>query len=221
MEQIQKISDPAGRTMVMGGFRQSLVDSLINEATSSRGIVGGSALKTILDNPRTKAQLMEGLTADQRRRLNQFRNDALQRERIEEARPSAAGLIRANDPLWAQIASRVGFAELGRRVSRGMGGGTIQTPGIFVSLGNTLRDRGLDPARGIVRDAILGDEELLKALLSKEVIKVDSPQYNKIYAWFLNTGTQAMGTQFGELAEKLREEEKKQGSTLQDPEPPL
>jgi hypothetical protein len=221
VEEIQKIPDPAARTMVMGGFRQSLVDSVINEATSSRGIVGGSALKTVLDNPRTKAQLMEGLTADQRRRLNQFRNDALQRERIEEARPSAAGLIRANDPLWAQIASRVGFAELGRRVSRGMGGGTIQTPGIFVSLGNTLRDRGLDPARGIVRDAILGDEELLKALLSKEVIKVDSPQYNKIYAWFLNTGTQAMGPQFGELAEKLREEEKKQGSTLQDPEPPL
>lgn len=221
MGQIEQIPDPAARAMVMGGFRQSLVDSIINEATTRGGIVQGSSLKTILDNPRTKAQITEGLTADQRRRLNQWRNDALQLERIREAPPSAAGLIRANDPLWAQIASRVGFAELGRRVSRGMGGGTIQTPGIFVSLGNTLRDRGLDPARGIVRDAVLGDEELLRALLSKEVIKVDSPQYNKIYAWFLNTGTEAMGPQFGELAERLREEERNQGSTLRDPEPPL
>jgi hypothetical protein len=205
----------------VAGFRQSVVDEIMGQATGTNGLVSGARLGEVLKNDNVKKVIMRALTKEQRSRLAQIQNTAGRLDQIRAAAPSPEGLVGETEPMLVEFARRFASAALGRRVAAATGStGTVQIPGMFVSFSNRLVDRGLDPARELIKSAILSpSDDLLRNLLSRKVrVKFDDPEYQVMRAWMLSSAYEH-GIDINDLLAEEQQGRSNQG--LVEPEPPL
>ena len=109
------------------------------------------------------------LTPEQLSRVRQVMATQVRLERSVSAKPSPEGILTGPRHLLAELVRNFTAASLGRRAAGAAGSGaTVQIPSQFVRVGNALAERGLDPAKLILTDAVMApNPKLLKALLSE------------------------------------------------------
>lgn len=195
---VQKLSsDQTERALP--AMRRAAVDWLM-DASSSRTVLDsgenpvilGNKLNSALNDPATMGALGEILTPDQIARLKTVRNSALRVQTAQRA-DASEGVLNDFEGMVSEAIRRVLAAGLGRNVGRQAGmGGTVQIPGQFVKFSDRLRDAGLDPARKLVIDAVMSeDDKLLKSLLllpeGKPLSRMATDQIN---AWVYATAYQ-------------------------------
>lgn len=147
------------------GFQQGVIDELLRDVFSV-DVIRGRALGRKMDDPNVRRVLDQVLTDEQRGRLRQLRATAERLDAVREARPRDA--IVLEETMLGEFARRFSAAGAARAIGQRAGvGGTVQIPQAAVKLSERLLDAGLDPARTLIRKAVLEDDELLKELLSR------------------------------------------------------
>lgn len=183
--------DPSGRARA--GMQQSVFDWILDRATT-RGIDGqgnewlsGASMRRAMQEPSTAAILEEVLTPAQIERLNKVQATLIRLDRARSAIPSTEGVMGDKEGLLATLVRRVGAAALGRKVGRDIGaGGTVQIPGQFSRVSDELANRGIDPARKILIDAMTDPSgKLLRALIQEAPRTRGRQQYaqRQLNAW--------------------------------------
>jgi hypothetical protein len=163
--------DPSGDAFE--GLKTSFVESMINRAGSSgvvdeftgQDFISGQRLKNIIDS--SSSDLVEGglFTKEEITRLKTVANRLANIESTLKARPPKGGIISdAPNQILSTIA-RIGGAQAGRVTASRLGGGTVQTPGIFSGQAKRLIERMTnDEARNILVRAVK-DKDVMQDLL--------------------------------------------------------
>lgn len=193
-------TDTSGQALA--GGRKAYVDELINRSLGeARDIedgghfISGTKFYDQLNSPGVRRTINKVFNKDQRNRLWQIAEEMRLSEKSRKA--AATGQSVAADPtgLLIDLVLRVAPAQVGRMVAARTGGGTVQTPSIFMGYMQRLRDKGLDPARAIIIDAVTNpDESLMRSILMDAKLS-GRPQMDaakaRIGLWILNTAKEA------------------------------
>ena len=195
-KELMKEMDGVGHAPAM---RRVTIDWLMDKASMSaldsteKPFVSGLKLQAAMSDPAVSQTLKEVLTPAQLKRLNTIRNTALRAEISKKAVPAQEGVMQDLEGMVSETARRVFAAAAGRRVGQAVGsGGTVQIPGIFVQTSNRLRDAGFDPARKLIIDAVMAeDDKLLKSILTvpQGQASVRKAQ-NQLNAWALGVANE-------------------------------
>lgn len=163
--------DPSGDAFE--GLKTSFVESMMNRSGSSgvvdeftgQDFISGQRLKNIIDS--SSSDLVEGglFTKEEVTRLKTVANRLANIESTLKARPPKGGIISdAPNQILSTIA-RIGGAQAGRITASRLGGGTVQTPGIFSGQAKRLIERMTnDEARNILVRAVK-DKDVMQDLL--------------------------------------------------------
>lgn len=203
-------NDPTGRALV--SMRRSAIDWIIEKSQSKQvydsnenAVIIGTRLKDILEDPYAKEAFGELLSPEQFQRLNVIKNTALKIERSQKASPARGGVINDVEGAVSELLRKVMAAGAGRHFGQAVGsGGTVQIPGQFVSFSNKLRDAGIDPARKLIMDAVLAeDDKLLKSILLLPEEKLTKQAMERVNAWIYATGRELGITDMAEEKENI------------------
>jgi hypothetical protein len=169
---VEKLAtDRTGRALP--AMRRAAIDWLMDQSasrsvldTAEQPVIMGSKLKSAMDDRAVSEALGEILTKDQMARLRTIQNTALRRETAQRAAP-ADSVLNDVEGIVSELVRSVLAAGAGRNLARNFGmGGTVQIPGKFVTMSNRLRNAGFDPARKLIIDAVMSeDDKLLRSIL--------------------------------------------------------
>jgi len=163
--------DPSGDAIQ--GLKTSFVESMMNRAGSSGVIdeftgndfINGQKLKNTISS--VEDDLIQGGLFNQEEvtRLKTVAERLSNIQRTLKVKPSKGGIISdAPNQILSTIA-RIGGAQAGRVTAGRLGGGTVQTPGIFSGQAQRLIERMTnDEARNILVRAVK-DKDVMKDLL--------------------------------------------------------
>lgn len=194
-------TDPSKKAFY--GTQQAFLEELLRSSRSglpsSDGVqfISGSKLNSLLKSPAVKDTMPLLLNAKQIKRL---RMAAKEFELLESARKkgrSGRNLDLDTSGVFFDTLWRMGAVRIGRLLSAGQG--DLHTPSLIQRLGQKLRAQGLEPAKVLLRDAVLStDDTLMKALLTKthiesgtnnkqleKMIREERAAKSVIRAWFL------------------------------------
>lgn len=156
------------------GMRSAIADWVLERSTSrfqadvsDRAFLSGRRMRELLEDPSVKQVIDEVMTPEQRDRLRKISNTATALDISRRSEASPEGIIGDREALLVGMLRRFGAAATGRAAGRAAGaGGTVQIPGQFVQLSEQLVNRGLDPARKLIMDAVMSpDDALMRTLL--------------------------------------------------------
>ena len=186
--------DPEGKAEI--GFRRAFVEYIDSQISKYDSLdvqdnpeISGTQLKKLFESESFKEVSDVLFTPNQKKRLEKIKNTAIRVERSKKAKPSPDGIINDRTGLFLNLVERVGFAQIGRWVASKTGGGTVQTPSAFIRVGQQLSDKGLDPSRKVVIDAMLDpDPSLFNDIMRDIKTPEDARQIVKrLDAWALET----------------------------------
>jgi hypothetical protein len=155
------------------GEAEQGLKAAFSEHIANRGMrgneVSGEELNKFLSDEKTASAMRGIFTPSEIQRWQTIANTALRLDLQKAARPSAEGVLGDQPGQTATMLARVLGAAYGRSVGQRMGaGGTVQIPGIFSDKFKDLLQKGIDPARQLLVDAVQ-DEKLFKDLLLARV----------------------------------------------------
>lgn len=171
------------------GLKTAFVDRLLRQAEVTRGeqsFISGRRLGEALERSQPIARRL--LSEGERSRLRTALNTAKRLDAAREAKPSKEGVLGDLPGNITSTLSRVMSAQAGRVLAERTGGGTVQTPGIFVGqAAERLRNLVADPAKRLLTDAITAEDgELMRALLLDEVKaapRAKSKASRRLHGW--------------------------------------
>lgn len=181
------------------GLKTAFGDFLVQKAGLSKvtlkdqRIISGRKLKELLNKGPTSKMAKELLTKEELKRLKIVATTAEKLEKAVQAVAKTGGVVSDPPSLLFTTIARIAGAQVGRKVAKATGGGTVQTPGIMSNLFKKALTKGTqDPARRLIVDA-MSDEKLFKALLSspEEAIKSKAIQ-QKLNAWLASVTQEAV-----------------------------
>ena len=169
--------DPSGEATL--GLQQSVFDWILERSmlTGSgkqsvdafdRTYISGFKMTEFLKIPSVRAIINKALTPEQLSRLEVIRKTAKQLDAIRKSESTIDGEIIKDAPGWIlDLVGKVAGADIGRRVSKQLGGGTIQTPGAFsqrmrIMLKSLVKDHG---KQALIDALTAKSPDRLKALL--------------------------------------------------------
>lgn len=164
--------DDSGRALV--GMQNAAAERLLSRslqlnATDASDVpfASGRRLADQLQNPAVRGALGELFTPEQLERMDTVAETLRKLDLSRAASPSQQGIIADREALLFNFARRLGAAALGSKINQATGsGGNIQIPGMVVQVAGELRKRGLDPAKELLVDAMIGDNpNLLRGLM--------------------------------------------------------
>ena len=168
------------RSMLKGGEGSKAISA------TDQSYLSGFEMTRVIDNPVNNMMIRKILTEEQMARLEMIRVTAKELDSIRSAVGLPNQRIMLDTPGWIlHSIGRVGGAGLGRWFQKKfMGGGTIQTPGVFSHrLGLIMKNLTDDYAERLLTDAVTSENPLLlKAIL----MKIDTPQAQQFVNMQLN-----------------------------------
>ena len=146
-----------------------------------------NGVEASLKDPKTLSVVKEILSPDEFKRLTQLRNELRKLDLARHARPTESGIISDVPSAMLDITGRVGSAQIGRVVAGRLGGGTVQTPGIFSGKARKfLESMTNDKAEQLLIRSMVEDPALFKALMTEEQRLARSPELQRVLNLRLN-----------------------------------
>jgi len=156
------------------GLKQGFFDYLIDKG-SVGNVISGNELAAFVDAPNVKGLIDTLYSGPEKARLYRIIRTAQRVDVARTAAPSVEGITgdrisKASDALLGILG-----AAYGRQVSTGLGGGTIQIPGMTASLFRDLGAKGLtNPAKRLII-AALNDEALFRQVVMGQGLDPATP----------------------------------------------
>lgn len=160
----QAEADPSGQAL--SGIKRAFLDNLM-DAETREGMVSGAGLIERLSNPRMSQVAEQILSPDE---MSNFRRIADEFSRLEASQsnlPPMRAVMEGEPNSLVSLLVRSVAARQGARAGRGTSGASLLTANFASQRANRiLQGLTLDRAEALIREAILGDRELMEALLS-------------------------------------------------------
>lgn len=208
------------------GLKTAYIDRLLRQAEVTRGehsFISGRRFREALGRSQPVARRL--LSDGERSRLNKALSTAERLDAAREAKPSKEGVIGDIPGNVTSMLSRVMSAQAGRMVAERTGGGTVQTPGIFVGqAAERLRNLVADPAKRLLTDAITAEDgSLMRALLLDEVKAVPKARAKtsrRLHGWLATVLADAGLPEVPGLPEGVTTPVREEDRTMENQEAP-
>lgn len=150
-----------------------------NISATQQDIFSGFKMGRILSDPKNEYIFSKILTPVQRERLDLIYRSAKEIDAIRHTEGLPGGKIMSDTVGWLlQSLGKIGGADIGRRISKFMGGGTIQTPGVVSGrLGNFMKGLTRDYAKEMLIKAATSDDPELFIALVKRIQTLSDEKY--------------------------------------------
>lgn len=164
-------SDTSGKALA--GFRRAIVEDLYDAAKTNvrdanqQTFFDGAVLREAINDPQMRKIMGQFLDKGQIKRLKRIANTASNAQGGRLAAKNVEGIMTDTEGMVVQAGRNIAAAAAGRWFGDLIGSrGTVQIPAIAVKLGNRLHAAGQDPARTLLVDAIMSqDDKLLRAIM--------------------------------------------------------
>lgn len=150
------------------GLKKAFSDYLIGRSSSSDGDISGVRLSRLMDDEATQKAMNSLFSSSEINRWNTIKRTLGRLDQQAAAKPAREGVIGDTPGRATTVMARLLGAASGTRIARLTGAGGIQSEAIMSQTYKNLLDKGIDPARKLIEDAVQ-DEKLFKDLLMVKV----------------------------------------------------
>lgn len=172
------------------GLRKAFSDYIVSKSSTRAGDVSGQRLEKFLSDPKTRKAMMSLYTGPEIKRWEQIKNTMKRVDKQRAAKPSGEGTLGDAPGRVTTVIARLLGAASGTRLARLTGAGGIQSEAIMSESYKKLLDKGIDPSRRLIQDAIQ-DEQLFKDVLmakTDEMGRVPKEARRRLNAWVASLG---------------------------------
>ncbi|WP_404379936.1 hypothetical protein [Caenispirillum salinarum] len=179
--------------VALRGAQSAMADFLLTGATRG-GALSGDALSRLLADGRTGTVARELLTPDQLKRLERVAGELRKVEVAREARGNAGPVMDDAPNRVIDMLGRTLGARWGAQAGQGTSGASLLTANFASQNVRRLLERLTnDKAAQLVRDAIVNDPDLLRALLADASTPATAEAVaRKLNAWLAGPAVNAM-----------------------------
>lgn len=203
---LQVRKDETGEALA--GLKSASIDHVIRKSETGafdeagERLLSGRAMKAQLKDKKTRQVLSAILSPDELKRMSTVADELAKIEAARGKLPEIGGIISDVPSSILDTIARVSGAQVGRVIAGRIGGGTVQTPGIFSGkarefLGKLTNDKATE----LLIEAVQ-DKELMAALLSP----TGTPKQAKIATRKFNAWLVGPGLRFTESFEEQEQE---------------
>jgi len=193
--------DKTGKALA--GLKSAVMEHLIEKSSVGAAdeagelLLSGNTLKHHLKNKETLAVLEEILAPKEMRRVKRIAHELSKLEAGKGRLPNVHGVMNDTPSVLLSMAARVLAAQAGRGVAGKMGGGTVQTPGIFSNRAQKVLERVTnDTAHKLIVDAVQDDDLFVALLQPLRGVKGEKLVARKFNAWVAGPGARLVEALF-------------------------